>query len=219
MTPGRPLAVVAFGAWLAAGCGLAQLQTARTEPRGQTRTTIAVSRVANNERYAYVASWPVDIMVRHGLTDRADFGVRLFFGAGLLGDLKWNLLSPSRRTALSLSAGLGGAVDPGGGGTSGAATIVHVPVTVALSHDVTPALTPYAAFGYGSYWIFNYGESEPGVRYAARRGTGDGLAMLHAGVQLGQKVILEYTLAYPLVNDPGDRYAFTTNHLFSIGLR
>ena len=139
--------------------------------------------------------------------------MRLFFGAGALGDLKWNLLSPARRTALALSTGIGAAltgdvVVGSGGESSRAGALVHVPVTVSASHALRSWLTPYAAVGYGSYWIFGYGARDPAQSYAPRRGTGDGLLTLHAGVELarvsGRALLLEYTYARPVVNDPGD---------------
>ena len=87
-------------------------------------------------------------MVRHGVTDRVDWGLRAFIGLGLLTDVKWNLLSPERRTALSISSGFGVAADAGG--------VIHVPLTVSASHAVRPWFTPYAAVGYGTFWIFGY---------------------------------------------------------------
>jgi hypothetical protein len=199
------------------GCGVTRLQTARTVAREQTRTTIAASLVHTGDRGFSVEGFPaipLDIMVRHGATDHVDWGVRSFFGFGALADVKWNLLAPERRTALAISAGLGGAADPAG-------KVAHVPVTISASRELLPWLTPYAAVGYGSYWIFGYGEPVPGTSYAPRTWTGDGLLMLHAGVELarasGRAVLLEYSYARPVVNDPGDFYGFAANQFFSIG--
>jgi hypothetical protein len=213
------LGLLAIGAMLAPGCGVTRLQSARTTPRGETRTTIAGSAVHMGDRGFRIggtAALPLDVMVRHGATDRLDWGIRLFFGLGLLGDVKWNLLDPARATAVSISAGAGGAVDASG-------TVIHIPLAVTASHSIRPWFTPYAAVGYGTYWIIGYGDREPGVSYAGRSYTGDGLLMLHAGLELsratGRALFLEYSVGVPVVNDPGDHYGFATNQFFSIGMR
>jgi hypothetical protein len=219
---GQPRAValglLALAGALAAGCGVTRLQTARTTPPGETRTTIGASLVRLGDRgydVSGVTALPIDVMVRQGATDRIDWGLRLFFGLGVLCDVKRNLLDPSRATALSISVGLGGAFDAG--------EILHIPVTVSASHSVRPWFTPYAAVGYASYWIFDYGDRRSGVPYAARSWTGDGLLMLHAGLELsratGRAVMFEYSVGVPVVNDPGDLYGFATNHFFSIAFR
>jgi hypothetical protein len=200
----------------AAGCGVTRLQTARTVPRGETITTVAASLVHAGDRgftIQGVPIVPIDVMVRHGATERVDWGVRTFLGLGLLADAKWNLLPPEGRTAVAVSAGLGGARDAGVG-------VVHVPVTVTASRTFLPWLTPYLAVGYGAYWIFGYGEPEPAGSYAPQTWTGDGLLMMHVGVELarasGRAVLFEYTYARPLVDDPGDFYGFATNQFFSV---
>lgn len=194
---------------------MTRLQTARTVPPGETQTTVAVSLVHLGDRgfrFEGLPAVPIDVMVRHGVTDRVDWGLRTFIGLGLLTDVKWNLLSPERRTALSISSGVGVAADAGG--------VIHVPLTVSASHAVRPWFTPYAAVGYGTYWIFGYKQPEPGVMYAPRSYTGDGLLSLHAGIELvrasGRALLLEYSIATPIVDDPGDFYEFATNHFFSI---
>ncbi|HET6146642.1 MAG TPA: hypothetical protein VFH68_03865 [Polyangia bacterium] len=207
-----------------AGCGLSRLQTARTVPRGQTQTTIAASVLHTSDR-GFLPLAPLDLMVRHGATDRVDWGVRLFFGAGALGDVKWNLLAPERRTAVSLSAGLGAAYTGSGAGESSATSqpsggTVHAPVTISASHAVLPWFTPYAAVGYGAFWIIGYGTRDPAQSYAPRSGTGDGLLTLHAGVELarasGRALLLEYTYARPVVSDPGDSFEFAVNQFISV---
>jgi hypothetical protein len=211
---------LALGLVLLAGCGVTRLQSARTTPRGHTRTTIGASLVHLGDRgfsvLGDIPAAPVDILVRHGATDRVDWGIRLLLGLGLLGDVKWNLLDPARATALSVSAGVGGAVDSSAG-------LIHVPLTVSASHNVRPWFIPYAAVGYGTYWVIGYGERTPGVSYAGRSYTGDGLLMLHAGIELtratGRALFLEYGVGLPVVNDPGDSYGFATNHFFSIAFR
>lgn len=218
MSARRTALAVAFVLLVPAGCGVTRLQSARTTPRGETRTTIGGSLIYLGDRgfnLEGVRPTPLDLMVRHGATDRVDWGIRLFFGLGLLGDVKWNLLAPDRATALSVSGGFGAGYD--------AAAVLHVPLTVSASHSFRPWFTPYAAVGYGTYWIIGYGEPMPGVTFTSRSGTGDGLLMLHAGLELsratGRALMLEYSVGLPVVNDPGDRYGFATNHFFSIAFR
>lgn len=215
-----PIVFVALaGCCAAAGCGLTHLQTARTTARGQTQTTIGASLIHTSDRGTELQGLPLvtpEIMVRHGASDRVDWGVRTFVGLGLLADLKWSLLSPERRTALAVSAGFGAAADP-------PRTILHVPLTVTASHTLLPWLTPYAAMSYGAFWIFGYGDRDPGVQYAARTGTGDGVVTVHVGLELATRsrrgVFFEYSYARPVVDDPGDFYQFATNQFFSIAFR
>jgi len=203
-----------------AGCGLTHLQSARTTPRGETRTTIGASLAHLGDRGfevgAGVPAVPLDLMVRTGATDRVDWGLRFLFGIGMLGDVKWNLLDPARATALSLSAGAGWSAESAG-------WLIHVPITVTASHSLRPWFTPYAAVGYGTFWVNGYGNPQPGVTYAERSLTGDGLLMLHAGIELsratGRAFFLEYSIALPVVHDRGDFYAFATNQFISIAFR
>lgn len=88
---------------------------------------------------------PGELMIRHGATEQVDWGVRAFFGPGVLGDVKWNALPRAPRTALAISGGAGVAYD------FGPHTILSVPITLGASHDIAPWLTPYAAVGYGAY--------------------------------------------------------------------
>jgi hypothetical protein len=218
----RPAALALASALVAAGvgggCGVTRLQTARTTPRGQTRTTIGASLVHLGDRGYRVdglPAVPLEVMVRHGATDHVDWGVRQLFGLGALADVKWSLLAPERRTAVAVSAGLGLAFDGAG--------IIHVPLTLTASHALLPWLTPYAAVGYGTYWIFGYGMPDQTRSYAGRTGTGDGLLGLHVGLELsrasGLALLLEYSHVRPIVDDPGDFYSFATNQFFSIALR
>ena len=212
----RPALALALCLGAAFGCGATRLQTARTVPRGETTTTVGASLVHAGDRGFTVEGAPLvgfELMVRHGATDRVDWGVRNFLGLGLLADAKWNLLPPDGRTALAVSAGIGGARDPSAG-------VAHVPVTVTASRTCLPWLTPYAAVGYGAYWIFGYGDHLTSASYAPRTWTGDGLLMLHVGVELarasGRAILLEYTYARPVVDDPGDFYGFATNQFLSL---
>jgi hypothetical protein len=204
---------------LVAGCGLTSLQTARTVPWGETQTTVALSYLRNDQPVFLIPYLPIDFMVRHGVTDQVDLGARVFLGLGILGDVKWNLLPSNRRTALAVSIGAGGVVGPGGSDQS--SEIVHVPIGATVSHAVTSWFTPYASVGYGAYWIFNYTDRDPTKTYVPHTGTGDGLLMAHLGIELsrasGRALLLEYTYARPVVDDPGDQFSFTTNHFFSIG--
>ena len=201
-----------------AGCGVTRLQTARTVPAGHTRATVAVGIIHNDVRdfvAKNVAAAPLDIMIRHGATERMDWGVRTFMGTGALVDVKWNALAPASKTALALSAGLGGAVVD---------AIGHVPLSITFSHEVLPWFTPYAALGYGTYFIFGYdGSRDPNAHYAARTWTGDGLLSVHVGVELarasGRALMLEYAYARPGVDDPGDFFKFASNHFVAIGFQ
>jgi len=152
-------------------------------------------------------------MIRHGATEQVALGARAFFGPGILGDVKWNVLPRARRTALTISGGAGVAYE------FGPHTILSVPITLSASHDIAPRLTPYAAVGNGAYWIFGYGD--PGASNAPRSGTGDGLLGLHAGVELrrasGLALLLEYSYSPSIVDDPGDRNQFSVTQFVSIG--
>jgi hypothetical protein len=215
-------AVAALAAIAAAGCGVTRLQTARTVPAGETVTTIGAGAVHSATRSQLVSNVPVEIMVRHGAAAQVDWGLRTFGGLGALADVKWNLVPAGDRAALAISAGAGAALDPTPSPVEGTrvARVVHVPVAVTGSVAVRPWLTPYAAIGYGAYWIFDYAARDPNVTYAARTGTGDGLLTLHVGVELarasGRALLLEYTRAIPVVNDPGDQFSFAVTQFVSI---
>ena len=63
-----------LGLTLLLGCGVTRLQSARTTPRGLTRTTIGPSLVHLGDRgftLEGVPAIPLDIMVRHGATGSA----------------------------------------------------------------------------------------------------------------------------------------------------
>jgi hypothetical protein len=205
-----------------AGCGVTHLQTARTTPAGETRTTVGATLIRNDLRDQFaLTDMPLEVMVRHGVNPRMDFGVRLFFALGAVADVKWNLLDPTRRTAVAISAGFGAAADPEA--SERTTTILHAPVTVTVSRDLSPWLAAYGAVGYGTFWILGRGYRDPTMLYPDRTVTGDGLVNLHAGVELststGRAVMFEYGYLRPVVNDPGDFYSFAANHLFSIAFR
>ncbi len=205
------------------GCGVTHLQSARTTPAGETRTTVGATLIRNDLRDQFAFSdVPIELMVRHGVTPRTDFGVRLFFGLGALADVKWNLLDPARKTAVAISGGFGAAVDPTANETSNDTTtaVLHLPLTLTVSRDVSSWLTCYGAVGYGTFWIIGRGYRDPSMIYPDRTVTGDGVVNLHAGVELvtstGRAVLFEYGYLRPVVNDPGDFHSFAANHLFSI---
>jgi hypothetical protein len=204
---------------LVGGCGVTRLQTARTVPSGETQLTVGAGAIHSGQQYlghSWVDGGAPELMVRHGATDQVDWGVRTFLAFGLLADAKWNLLPSQGPTALAIAGGLGGAI----GGSSDLAKALHVPLTITASHTFAQWFTPYVAVGYSTYWISHYGTREPGVAYAARTGTGDGLAMLHIGIELarasGRALLLEYAYARPVVDDPGDFYGFAANHFLAI---
>ncbi len=203
-----------------AGCGTTRLATARTVPDGRTRTTVAASLIYLGDRGfdgGPAPPVPVEIMVRHGVSDRVDIGARTFLALGALVDVKWGLLPADSPTSLAITAGAAGAWD------TTKAKVLHVPLAVIASRPVRPWLTPYVAAGYSTYWIFEYANSYRSPDLPPRTGTGDGLLVLQVGVELasaaGRAMLVEYTYARPLVNDPGDRYGFAVNQFFSIGFR
>jgi hypothetical protein len=78
---------------------------------------------------------------------------------------------------------------------------------------------------YGFYWIFGreLEYRDPKKVYAERGGYGDGVARITAGLEweLSQRfgLLVEYDLLIPLIDDPGDNFAFVTNHMAGIGVR
>ena len=227
----RWLALVCVLGPAAAGCVVANLQTARTLPAGTTRTTIGDTLVTSglgNGRptrfrdpsanpLSYV---PPDLQVRHGLSERVDIGGRLLLGLGIVGDVKVNLLPPGSRAALALSAGVGFAF----GLADAPVYVLHLPATLLASYDVAPWLTPYAAIGYRGYWVWGADDPElSDYNYTAPTGPGEGLVVVYLGVELrrasGRALLLEYGRLIPAVDDPGHPFTSISSHLFSIGFR
>jgi len=231
----RPPRLALAGAvcWLAAGCGLAQLQTAKTTPRGKTRTTIGgtviTSGLDNARRVGFTAPetispmfpLPIHLDVRHGVSDRVDFGVRLQWGAlGALADVKVNLLPPEGRAALALSGGVGGALWFNNDGFS----ILNVPVTLTASVEIEPWFTPYAAVGYRALWEWGADDPVmPGSQATSPRGAGEGWLAAYAGIELrratGRAVLFEYGRFIPVTHDSGHAYWIAPTNLFSIAFR
>jgi opacity protein-like surface antigen len=219
--PARTLAALLLAT---ASCtsGLGQLQTARTLPPGEFRSTLSGGYAWNfmvDQRPANPGNLVAQYAARFGVRENLDMGVKLFFGLGALVDAKVQLLARPR-LAVSLLGGAGGAFDAESG-----AEVLHAPIMLLASYRVVGPLTPYVGAGYGAFWIFNYG-SEPNVPAgsypAARAWHGDGLMMLHAGIELAITVrtalLLEYGYLRPIVEDPGDHYEFAINHLFLAGV-
>ena len=216
------LALAAAVAAATTGCGLGLLQTARTTDPGRIQTSLGMGVLENDmmlERGVAPENLPVQVGVRVGVTEQLDLGAALLLGAGGMVDAKYNLLSRSRRLAVSLQAGVGGAANVVGS----SASIVHVPLRALVSRDLPAGVTPYGGVGYGCFWVFGYGNPVPGVRYAARTGTGDGVLMVTAGLQLFSNrrvhLLLEYDFWEPVVDDPGDFYEVARSHIVLAGLQ
>jgi hypothetical protein len=209
--------------------GLGLLQTARTLPRGEYRSSLSAGydwnfMVDDEARGGVAVGSPGNIILqyagRFGVREHVDMGVKLFFGLGALVDAKVQMIDRPR-LAVSLLGGAGGAFDAFSG-----AEVLHVPLSLLASYRVAGWLVPYAGAGYGAFWIFNYGSDPqipPGSWAARRTWHGDGLMMLHAGfafdITRRTALLLEYGYLRPIVEDPGDHYEFATNHLFLIGVQ
>lgn len=103
------------------------------------------------------------------------------------------------------------------------AAVLHLPVRALASWDIGSSLTPYLGAGYGFFWIFGYSHGEPGVDCAAREGYGDGVCMLTVGLQLfsghAAPLLFEYSFWHQVVDDPGDFFSFSDNHIVAVGVR
>jgi opacity protein-like surface antigen len=211
---------------LIGGCGVGALQTAKTTAQGSVDFTFAGGYVYNemvDERGNAPTNFPQHIGVRYGVTEQMDVGGGLFLLAGAVADVKYNLVHNRSPLAVSVQGGLGAAanIDPH---DSVDGWLLHVPVTVRASYRLWDRLTPYAGLGYGFCWIFDRSaDTQPGERYADRAGHGDGLLMVTAGLELALTrrfaVLVEYDLWTPVVDDPGDFYAFSDNHMAFVGFR
>ena len=225
---GNPLRVSIL--LLAAGCtsGLGQLQTARTLPPGEFRQTISTGFDKNfmmDVRGTTPGNFVLQYAARIGVDDNVDVGVKMFFGLGAVIDAKVQVIK-RERLALSVLGGAGAAYD-----LSSTGYVLHAPVLMLASYRVADGFTPYAGAGYGAFWIFNYGSYAyvpPGSTPAPRAWHGDGLMMLHLGCEIGffrranilrSALLLEYGYLRPIVEDPGDHYAFAANHLFLAGIQ
>ncbi|MBW2261165.1 MAG: outer membrane beta-barrel protein [Deltaproteobacteria bacterium] len=205
-------------------CGYGLFQTARTVPRGEYRFMVAGAFQGNElieERGVTPFNFAPQVDMRIGVADRVDLGVGLLLGPGLLVDAKANVMPPGHDLAVSISAGLGGAWDMG----QVSAWLLHVPVNVIASYTFGGKLTPYAAVGYGFFWIFGrqLSNPDPNAAYVARGGWGDGVMRLTAGLEWRIRgrfaVLVEYSYLPAVVDDPGDNFAFVDNHVAGFGAR
>ena len=93
------------------GCGYGQFQTARTTPPGEVYITIAQQYIHNEnvkERGGVdFFNFPQQVDVRVGLGEQIDLGAKLFFLAGLLAEVKVNLIANTSEFALSPHGGIG----------------------------------------------------------------------------------------------------------------
>jgi hypothetical protein len=210
------------------GCGHGQFQTARTTPPGQVDITVAQLYVHNEnvqERGGVSCfNFPQQVDVRVGLSEQVDLGAKLFFLTGALVDTKVNLIPTPNDFALALHGGVGAAaVDVLY--EDDIAVVIHLPIGVITSYRFFGELSPYLGLDYGFYWIFGrkLEGRDPGKVYAEREGYGDGVARLTVGLEWevseGLALLGEYDILMPLVDDPGDNFAFVTNHIVGIGVR
>lgn len=226
------LALAGVACCLAAGCGLAHLQTAKTLPRGKTRTTIGdtliTSGLENGRPPQNIAPQvinplaliPLHLQVRRGITDRIDIGGTLLWGIGIGGDVKVNLLPPEWRAALAVSGGVGGAVWLNNDGIY----VLQVPATVTGSVEVAPWFTPYAAVGYRALWAWGADDQTMvGSQATSPTGAGEGWVAAFAGVELrratGRAVLFEYGRIIPVTHDSGHAYWMAPSNMFSIAFR
>jgi len=207
---------------LSSGCGLGMLQTAKTTPAGELDFCLAAGYLHNHMieiRNFGLSNIPVGLGVRYGINDHLDAGATVFMGLGLMPDVKYNFLPTDCPLALSLQAGFGAAYDE----FAGAATL-HLPFRALVSYEAFEWLTPYAGVSFGLYWIFGYSDADENTsNLAPREGHGDGVLSFTAGLEFFSRnpvrLLVEYTYFDPVLDDPGDRYAFAENHIFLLGTR
>ncbi|MBN2498390.1 MAG: hypothetical protein JXR96_27615 [Deltaproteobacteria bacterium] len=208
---------------LLSGCGLGLMQTARTTPPGELDANVAAGYVYNQmieERGHALTNFQLQLGLRYGVCEQLDLGASLFMGVGALLDAKYNFLPADLPLAAALQAGFGAARDIGSG-----ATVLHLPLRAVVSYDFLSGwLIPYAGLGLGLFWILGYGgEAHADGELVGRTGSGDGLIMLSAGLALfggtACALYVEYSWWRPVLDDPGDRFAFADNHIFMAGVR
>jgi len=222
MSPARIALILAAGLLLF-GCGQGLLQTAKTTPAGELDFSLAAGYLHNEMievRDVGLANLLVNFGVRYGATDHLDIGATVFMGLGVMPDVKYNFLPRDCPLALSLQAGFGAAYD-----TLAGATILHLPLRALISYETAGGtVTPYAGASFGLYWIFGYAEvDESTPNLAPREGHGDGVLTVTAGLEFFSRnptrLLVEYSYFRPVLDDPGDRFAFADNHIFLAGLR
>jgi hypothetical protein len=166
---------------------------------------------------------PLEIEVRHGVSERVDLGVRTLLGIGLLADAKLNLIPPRLPVALAIAGGVGGAVGAADSAPS-AGYVVHLPLSLLASVDAAAWLTPYASVGYRGFWMWGADDPTlPGTSYTTPAGRGEGLLLSNVGIELrrasGRGLLVEYGYLLPLWSDPGHGYHFVSGHIIAIGFR
>jgi len=217
----RSLAAIPLGLALM-GAGYGQFQSAHTTAPRKVRVTLGGGFQGNpvniEAQGVTFFNFPLHADLRAGAAERVDVGAALFLYAGLVSDVKVNLMPPSHDFALAVRAGIGAAADLG----EEDAWILHVPIGVIASYRFLGCLSPYVGLGYGFYWIFgrHLSDPDPTATYASRKGYGDGVITVTAGLELvvaGRVGIsIEYSFMPAVVDDPGDSYSFGDNHMVGI---
>lgn len=94
---------------------------------------------------------------------------------------------------------------------------------LAASYDFRCGLTPYVHLGYEMHWIFGRAPRDTaGVDYVERKGCGDHLLTVRAGLQYRfnryVSLLAEYGYWRPVVDDPGDGFSYLQNHIVLVGV-
>ncbi|MBI5536976.1 MAG: hypothetical protein HY898_29920 [Deltaproteobacteria bacterium] len=214
-----PLAAMVALASQACG-GYAMMQTARTQPRGSVALVTGTSIVSNLERASEaktVDSGIVpDLAARVGVSRRVDVSVSAYVvGLGLTA--KMNVLPLSSKFALSPRIGVaGGAITDG--------SVIAGMAGGLVSFDATRGVSLYAGAMFFNHWIRqprpSWARLQAGDQAVGRKGYGDGLLQMGAGISAGDErvmvVMFEYNRLTPMQDDPGDYYKFQSANLFSI---
>ncbi len=222
----RTLAAVLFFSSYVAGCGMGVMQTAKTTEKGSVDITLGGGYLYNEmveNRGVAITNIPPYVGARFGVTNHMDLGASLFLGGGASVDTKYNFFGHGNPMALSIQAGASLAKDWFGSQS----TIFMIPIHLLASYSLAGGfITPYLGLGYNDVWIFGYQgdyNPQPGDKLADRAGYGDGLLQISVGLELFSnrrvQLLMEYDCYYPLVDDPGDRFSFVTNHLFMAAAR
>ncbi len=225
---------LAFFSFLSAGCGLGHMQSARPTPKGhldvsahfgyvhneviRMRAEDDPSEMAKSSRS--VANFPINLNARYGVRDDLDIGLKLFLAGGFATDVKYNFIQPSSPLAVSFLGGVGTAAQlwaPKG------SWVLNIPLSIMASYDVASWLTPYAALGYNTFWVFGREKTSEEVEYQNKwKGHGDGLVVMNAGFEIKFSDEFYFTAEYnywrPVLDDPGDYFRFAPSHIVMFGL-
>jgi opacity protein-like surface antigen len=220
----RGLLFACLVAALAAGCGAGLYQTAETLPPGEVRVVLGGAFVGNElveQRGVKIYNFQPDLSVRVGVADGVDVGLSSFMLGGLLADVKWRFLPADWNFALALRGGFAAGFDVD---QPDREWFLHVPIGLIASYRFD-FVTPYVSLGYGFFWIFGRALENgpaPGVEVVGRKGYGDEVLRLTAGVEFRVTeriaLYLEYTFMPAVVDDPGDNFAFVDTHIAGIGM-